>query len=424
MTDRLDMLILGATGFTGKHCIAPIAKLSKAHGRNLTWGVAGRSESKLKDVLDEVGKEIGQDLSKIPLVIADIHDDDSLKSMAEKTKCVINCCGPYRFLGEAVVKACIAAGTHHVDVSGEPQYMEKVQLEQSEEAEKKGVYVVSACGFDSIPSDLGVVFLEQKFEGTLNSVETYLKRWEEGEVAASGPAGNYGTWHSAVYGLAHAAELKTIRRMLYPERLPKFEPQLQHTALPHKVDLEPGWALPFPGSDKSVVRRTQRYFYDTNSKRPVQVDTYFMVDSIWIVLLMAFFGSIFVLLTKFKWGIQLLLKYPGLFSGGLFGTENPSEEKISKYWFSITFRGKGWKGDKQDGPENREIVGRVKGRNPAYGTTCIALVLSAIMILTEKNKLPPKGGVYPPGALFAKTTLINELNENEVTFEILSQKDI
>lgn len=80
------------------------------------------------------------------------------------------------------------------------------------------------------------------------------------------------------------------------------------SALPHKVDLEPGWALPFPGSDKSVVRRTQRYFYDTNSKRPVQVDTYFMVDSIWIVLLMAFFGSIFVLLTKFKWGIQLLLK--------------------------------------------------------------------------------------------------------------------
>lgn len=80
------------------------------------------------------------------MVIADIHDDDSLKSMAEKTKCVINCCGPYRFLGEAVVKACIAAGTHHVDVSGEPQYMEKVQLEQSEEAEKKGVYVVSACG--------------------------------------------------------------------------------------------------------------------------------------------------------------------------------------------------------------------------------------------------------------------------------------
>lgn len=73
------------------------------------------------------------------------------------------------------------------------------------------------------------MFLEQKFEGTLNSVETYLKRWEEGDVAASGPAGNYGTWHSAVYGLAHAAELKTIRRMLYPERLPKFEPQLQHT---------------------------------------------------------------------------------------------------------------------------------------------------------------------------------------------------
>lgn len=95
--------------------------------------------------------------------------------MAKQAKLVINCCGPYRLYGEVMVKACIEAGTHQVDVSGEPEYMEKMQLEYHDDAVKKGIYAISACGFDSIPSDLGIVFLQQNFSGTLNSVETYLK---------------------------------------------------------------------------------------------------------------------------------------------------------------------------------------------------------------------------------------------------------
>lgn len=85
--------------------------------------------------------------------------------MTGRARVIINCCGPYRFYGEPVIKACLETGTHQVDVTGEPEYMETIQLKYNKEAQEKGVYIVSACGFDSIPTDLGIVFLQKKFSG-------------------------------------------------------------------------------------------------------------------------------------------------------------------------------------------------------------------------------------------------------------------
>lgn len=83
----------------------------------------------------------------------------------------------------------IGAGTHHVDLSGEPYYMELMQLKYNDLAHEKGVYIVSACGFDSIPADIGVKFFEDKFDGEVHSIETYLKSWatEKTEGAAYAP---------------------------------------------------------------------------------------------------------------------------------------------------------------------------------------------------------------------------------------------
>jgi len=104
-------------------------------------------------------------LENIPKIVADVSNSDSLQAMARQGKVVINCVGPYRFFGEKVVKACVTEGTHHVDVSGEPQYLENMQLKYHKEAEDKGVYVVGACGFDSIPADCGTTYLIQNFGG-------------------------------------------------------------------------------------------------------------------------------------------------------------------------------------------------------------------------------------------------------------------
>lgn len=183
MAERLDIVIFGASGYTGKFCIEAVHKLSKSKGKSLTWGVSGRSETKLKDSLAEIQSKIGimfnfistmrdlnykflgEDLGSIPVIIADVQDYDSLSKMASGARIIINTTGPYRFYGEPVIKACIENGTHQVDVSGEPQYMESIQLKYHTAAQEKGIYIVSACGFDSIPADLGVVYLQKQFEG-------------------------------------------------------------------------------------------------------------------------------------------------------------------------------------------------------------------------------------------------------------------
>lgn len=146
--------------------------------------------------------------------------------MSEQAKVIVNCCGPYRFYGEPVVKACVATKTHHVDVSGEPQYMERMQLEYNKAAQEAGIYIVSACGFDSIPCDLGIIYTQNKFGGEINSVETYLASWSTAPNVG-GAAIHYGTWESAVYGLAHANELRGLRSKLYPQRLPQLKPRLK-----------------------------------------------------------------------------------------------------------------------------------------------------------------------------------------------------
>lgn len=102
--------------------------------------------------------------------------------------------------------------------------MERMQLEYNKSARDAGVYIISACGFDSIPCDLGIIYTQEKFEGELNSVETYLNTWQT--VNVGGPSLNYATWESAVYGLAHANELRGLRRKLFPERLPEMKPKL------------------------------------------------------------------------------------------------------------------------------------------------------------------------------------------------------
>ena len=103
--------------------------------------------------------------------------------------------------------------------------MEKIQLDYDKLARDAGVYIVSACGFDSIPCDLGVVFTRSKFEGDLNSIEAYLDTWSTAEVG--GAILHYGTWASAVHGLANAGDLRELRSKLYPKRLPELKPKLQ-----------------------------------------------------------------------------------------------------------------------------------------------------------------------------------------------------
>lgn len=167
---------------------------------------------------------LGKNLNSLEVLIADSSNSDSLDTLAKQTKVIINVVGPYRLYGEAVVKAAVENGTSHIDISGEPAFLEKVQLNYHQQAKQNGCYVVGACGWDSIPCDLGVAYLKDNFGGTLAYAETFaqIKRGEAGYIF------NDGTYQTLILGLENAKKdnLGGIRRALMPEKLekPKYRP--------------------------------------------------------------------------------------------------------------------------------------------------------------------------------------------------------
>ena len=150
---EFDIIVYGASGFTGR-LVAEY--MNKQYGRSVNWAMAGRSEAKLADVRSEMGID-----EATPLVVANADDAGSLKAMVESTKVMITTVGPYQLYGSALVAACAAAGTDCVDLSGEPGWMHEMIGAHDATAKTSGARIVHSCGFDSIPFDLGVYFLQQ-----------------------------------------------------------------------------------------------------------------------------------------------------------------------------------------------------------------------------------------------------------------------
>ena len=148
-----DVVIYGASGFTGR-LVAEY--MSQQYDRSVNWAMAGRSATKLAAVRDEIGAA-----KDTPLVVADASDPASLRAMVANARCVITTVGPYQLYGSDLVAACAKLGTDYVDLSGEPAWMHEMITKYHDAAVKSGARIVHSCGFDSIPFDLGVYFLEQ-----------------------------------------------------------------------------------------------------------------------------------------------------------------------------------------------------------------------------------------------------------------------
>lgn len=161
----VDVTLFGATGFTG----GLTADYLGAHiPAGKSWAIAGRNATKLKAVADRI-EQLGGVAPKI--IEADIADATSMKALAEQTRVLITTVGPYLQHGEPAVKACAEAGTHYVDLTGEPEFVDKMWLKYNDIAKASGAKIVHACGFDSIPYDLGVLFtVEQLPEKDRKSV--------------------------------------------------------------------------------------------------------------------------------------------------------------------------------------------------------------------------------------------------------------
>ena len=160
--NKYDFVIYGATGFTGK-LVVEYAIKQYNNNNEVSWAIAGRNNEKLEHVQEKYNLP-----SNIGKIVVDSNDQDSIDEMVSQTKCVLTTVGPYQLYGEKIIKTCISTGTDYVDLCGEPGFMHKIISECSSEAKETGARVVFSCGFDSIPFDLGVLFVQDEVMSKLN----------------------------------------------------------------------------------------------------------------------------------------------------------------------------------------------------------------------------------------------------------------
>ena len=167
---EFDLVLWGATGFTGQLLAEYLLRRHGADG-DLRWALAARNQVKLAKVKDE----LGEDAEKLPVIIADSGDRASLDEMVRQTRAIVSTVGPYALFGTELVAACAAAGTDYCDLTGEVPWMRRVLDAYADEARASGARIVHCCGFDSIPSDLGVWFLQQQAQERLGQPCTKIR---------------------------------------------------------------------------------------------------------------------------------------------------------------------------------------------------------------------------------------------------------
>ena len=153
---KFDLVVYGASGFTGKLVVEYLVAKYK-DDKDISWAMAGRNLEKLQSVKDDIG--VSDD---VPLIRVDSDDLSSIKDLTSQTKCVLTTVGPYQLYGNDILSACVASGVDYVDLCGEPGWMHEKINEHREEAKKSGSRIVFSCGFDSIPFDLGVLFVQNE----------------------------------------------------------------------------------------------------------------------------------------------------------------------------------------------------------------------------------------------------------------------
>jgi short subunit dehydrogenase-like uncharacterized protein len=352
-----DIVLFGATGFVGELTAEYLA----AHAPDgLRWAIAGRDEEKLRRLRARLPAT-----PDVGVLRADVSDPASLRELAEQARVVATTVGPYVRYGDALVAACADTGTDYLDLTGEPEFVDLTYVRHDARARETGARLVHACGFDSVPHDLGVHFTVRHLpEGVPLSVDGFVSV----DAAFSG-----GTFASALGQFARGRQLQAAAR----ERR-RHEPRLvgrraaTPTGAPRFAGEVGAWALPLPTIDARIVRRSakalDRYgpdfryrHYAAVRRLPVAVGGVAAVGALLAAAQVP---------PARRW-LSDRLK-PG---------DGPSPERRAKSWFSVRFVGEGG---------GRKVFTEVTGGDPGYDETAKMFAESALALALDD--LPPTAG--------------------------------
>lgn len=402
---EIDVLIWGATGFTGQIVCDYMAQ--NYGGSNLTWGIGGRNQSKLETVRSGLGSAA----ENLALYVADSHDREKLNELVSKARVVLTTVGPYAKYGSELVAACAAQGTHYCDLTGEVYWMRQMIDAHEESARASGARIVHTCGFDSIPSDLGAYFLQREMQSRHGCVSPWIKY--RTRAFSGGFSG--GTVDSMMTMMEQAKDDPSINRInADPYAL---NPPDQRQGLDGPDRMTPqyeadfnAWVGPFVMAQVNtrVVRRTNAllgnrygndFRYDEGSIMPA--GPMGGLAAAGLSLSMATMNAM-AAFSPTRSLLQMMAPKPG---------EGPSEEAQRKGFFHIELLAQ------HPTDRSKDLRAHVKGdRDPGYGST--AKMLSECAVCLAQDELPVAGGFWTPAAAMGDA-LLERLPANAgVTFEL------
>lgn len=408
MSDReFDVILWGATGFTGA-LVADHMLSTYGVGGNLRWAIAGRSQTRL----EEVRAGLGDAAAALPLVLADADDQALLDVLAARTRVVCSTVGPYARYGSKLVAACVHHGTHYCDLTGEVQWMRRMIDTHHQRARDTGARIVHTCGFDSIPSDLGTLFLQQEMQRRYDAPAGVVKlRVRDMRGGFSG-----GTVASMLNMMEEADRDPQIRTViddpygLNPEGERSGLDGPERTLPEYDGDVG-SWVTPFvmAAINTKVVRRSNAlmdhayghdFRYDEGMVAPFGAWGFPVAASISAgsaaVSAAASVGALRRLMAP-------LLPKPGT---------GPSEHARRSGYFDIELLGK----PRRDAPVAVKV--RVKGQgDPGYAATSRMLGEAAVCL--ARDDLTSHGGVLTPAVAMGEALLARLPLHAGVTFELV-----
>jgi short subunit dehydrogenase-like uncharacterized protein len=406
---EFDVIFWGASGFTGQLVLDYLVK-QYGVGKTLKWAIAGRNEEKLSRCAKDAAGDLA---SEITIIIADSNDVASMESLVKRTKVICTTVGPYAMYGSHMVEACVNHGTHCCDLTGEVQWMRKMIDAHQTAAENSGARIVHTCGFDSIPSDLGVYFLQNLMQERHQSAASEVK-FRVAKVAGGMSGGTVASMMNMMEEMKVEPELSQVLADPYalnPRNLPQGKDKNDQAGAIYDEDAQQ-WTAPFvmAAINTRVVRRTNALLnnqYGEDFRYSESMFTGRGPSGFIKASMISMVSGLFMLLAYFAPTRSLLKRVvpaPG---------EGPSPEDIEKGFFNIELFGR----HPEDATKNMRVL--VTGdKDPGYGATSKMLVESAVCL--AQDDLDVAGGFWTPASAMG-STLIKRLQANAgMTFEIKS----
>jgi short subunit dehydrogenase-like uncharacterized protein len=390
-SSKFDIVVYGATGFTGRL----VAEYLAAHytGKDdPKWAMAGRSKEKLASVRDAIGAP-----ADIALIVADGGDPASLKAMVDQTRSVISTVGPYQLYGSDLVAACAATGTDYLDLCGEPLWMRQMIDAHEAAAKSSGARILFSCGFDSIPFELGVYFVQQAAKKALGAPVSRVKtRVRDMKGTFSG-----GTAASARATFATVAkDLSLVSMVQDPFVLtPGFDGPKQPRGNKPLMDEDLGsWTAPFV-----MATINTRNVHRSNMLMNFSYGKDFVYDEM-------------VLTGPGEQGEANAKKVVAAVNAERMGAvngpkpgEGPSKEERENGMYDLLFVA--------IGPDGKQVRAAVKGdRDPGYGSTSKMISECAICLLRDTPEVP--AGIWTPGAAMGDKLIKRLVDHAGLTFGI------